>query len=51
MLKSIIGGISNKGNSPETSQNNQETTEPSEQRTPTKDLESQVKKGLQGLFK
>ena len=51
MLKSIIGGISNKGNSPETSQNNQETTEPTEQRNPTKDLESQVKKGLQGLFK
>jgi len=51
MLKSIIGGISNKGNSPETSPNNQEAAEPTEQRNPTKDLESQVKKGLQGLFK
>ena len=31
--------------------NNQDTTQPTKQINPAKDLESQVKKGLKGLFK
>ena len=52
MLKSILGGISNKENPSEASPpNNQDTTQPTKQINPAKDLESQVKKGLKGLFK
>lgn len=60
ILKNILGGRGNSGGAPEGSQNSQEAqpqeaapqeTEPTEEGNPAKDLESQIQKGLKGLFK